>query len=382
MNPPAPLLSIHLSSNRPQDFVSFLDRLQAATSDMSAVEVVVKIDATDRPMNELLPEQRRIRPFRVTYLSTPLAGGFYGLWKCYDELLAASHPDAYFVVGLNDEMHFKTKGWDVVLRKYVGLFPDHIFRLRTSLHRSRNYYDYWEAGFANDTSALMTKRWLTVGGGWCPCNGPDSFQQCVAFYFGWLDRFNAARTYREVAISDVELEGHGALHGLSGQAFRRRQGGALKPWFVLMSHAMQEEAARRAQKLHAQIWSDAHGAGAYEIRDNRRQRRIEVADRSSGAVRQALSYRLNPVRVGLTNAWRRLNFGFYCAGGRSNVLPWYQNLMIHLCLRYEALDSYFDLNQDTYAGRFARLRPFYFFARALLLAVRNLLRRQDKSRME
>src|SRR4029077_5118179 len=189
------------------------DRLQEVTADFAAVEVVVKIDDSDAAMNRLLETEVKRRPFRVAFVSTPAPRDFYDLWKSYDVLLKAADPKAYFAECLNDEMFFRTKHWGSSLRNYVDLFPDHIFRLRTSPQKNRNYYDFWEAGFANDTSAIMTRRWLDIGGGWCPCNGPDSFQQCVAFYFGWLDRFNAGRPQRELAIDDIEVGGHGANAG-------------------------------------------------------------------------------------------------------------------------------------------------------------------------
>jgi len=367
-----PLLSIHLTSNRPKQFVDFLDRLQATTVDVSAVEVVVKIDEHDRDMNLLLQEECVSRPFRIRYISSPLEGGFYSLWQCYDDLLKACDPDAYFVVGLNDEMGFSKRGWDKVLETYVGMFPDHIYRLRTSAHRWRNYYDYWEAGFANDTSAIMTKRWLDIGGGWCPCNGPDTFQQSVAFYFGWLDRFNASRPYREIPIHDIELVGHGAAHGLTGSALRRRQGGSLAPYFVLMSHAKQEEAARRARKLLAHIWLHENGEDLYEIQDNRRRKRIELVDRSNGAVIRYMNYQLNRSRILFTNFYRMLNFGYYCAGGESNSIPWYRNFLIHLCLRIESLDSYFEIYEQP-PEKQRLVHHGYFFGRALIRAAWNRL---------
>src|SRR4051794_30641291 len=96
-DPYSVLLSIHLTSNRPDRFASFLDRLQQATADPGAVEVIVKIDDSDGPMNELVERESRSRPFRVAYLSTPLRGGFYGLWRSYDEILKLADPEAYFV---------------------------------------------------------------------------------------------------------------------------------------------------------------------------------------------------------------------------------------------------------------------------------------------
>ena len=341
----APLLSIHMTSNRPGNFVEFLDRLERATSAPSSVEVVIKIDDTDDAMNRLLASEVRARPFRIRYISTPLEGGFFGLWRCYDDLLRASDPDAYFCIGLNDEMHFKTQGWDMVLRKYVGLFPDHIFRLRTSGKRHRNYYDFWEPGFANDTSAFMTKKWLEIGGGWCPCNGPDTFQQYVAFYFGWLDRFNAARINRDIAINDVELEGHGASAGLSDAALRRRIGGSLNSHFTLVSHRMQEEAARRAQKLHAAIWMHQASRETWHAHDNRYRRRIEIARASDGAICHALRYALNPVRIWGTNTIRKLNCGYYLAGGSTNNLSTLENFALYLAFRHPSLDFWFELRQ-------------------------------------
>ncbi len=340
-NPPKTgvLLSIHFTSNRPDNFTRFLDRLEAATDDLSSVEVVVKIDDNDLDMNRVLQQEAARRLFRITYISTPLSGGFYGLWSCYDDLFKACDPNAYFLLPLNDEMHFANKGWDTTLRKYVGLHPDHIFRLRTSHHRLRTYYDFWEPGWSNDTSSFVTRRWIELGGGWCPCNGPDSFQQCVAYYFGWLRRFDVARPYREQPIYDISFGGAGDSIGLSGQALRQRMRGALKPWFILMSHRMQQEAARRAQILHAHIWAEAHPTlEQFEVRDNRRRHRIEVVDLLSTYTVDSHSYRLSWLRITLTNAFRKLNYGYYGGAGDTFRDRRLYNFIEYLCLRHGKLD--------------------------------------------
>src|SRR5258708_37385306 len=81
------LLSIHLTSNRPEQFAWFLDQLEDSTRDKTSVEVVVKIDDNDAAMNEMLPREMARRPFKIRYISTPLSGGFFELWRSYDELL-------------------------------------------------------------------------------------------------------------------------------------------------------------------------------------------------------------------------------------------------------------------------------------------------------
>jgi hypothetical protein len=267
-----------------------------------------------------------------------LVGGFYELWRCYDDFLKLCNPNAYFLLPLNDEMYFLTDGWDTVLRKYVGLFPDHIFRLRTSPHRFRTYFDFWEPGWSNDTSSFITKRWVELSGGWCPCNGPDSFQQCVAFYFGWLYRFDFTRPYREIPISDIDFGGSGEAIGMSGDALRRRHRGALKPWFILMSHAMQEEAARRAQKLHAHIWAEGNGLSHLFIRENRKSRCFEVVDGISNLVLRRRSYKLSWLRISLTNAVRKINYGYYGGAGEHFRNRPFHNFLEYLCLKYERID--------------------------------------------
>jgi hypothetical protein len=180
----------------------------------------------------------------------------------------------------------------------------------------------------------MTKRWLELGGGWCPCNGPDSFQQCVAFYFGWLERFNASRPYRELPVHDIDIGGAGANRELYGRKLRDRLGGAIKPWFILMSHRTQEDAARRARKLHAHIWIHERNLEKFEVQDNPRRRRIEVVD-AAGQTVHSLHYGLSAIRIGLTNQFRLLNYAYYGGGGAQYAYRLVRNALAFLSIRYE-----------------------------------------------
>ena len=75
------LLSIHMTSNRPEAFVQFLDRLDDTTDDHRSVEVVTKVDSDDPRMNELVACEQQRRRFKITHLSTPLDGGFFGVME-------------------------------------------------------------------------------------------------------------------------------------------------------------------------------------------------------------------------------------------------------------------------------------------------------------
>lgn len=311
---PGVLLSIHLQSNRPDNFSQFLDELEASLDDPANVEVVVKIDDTDMAMNELLPREIAKRPFVVKYISTPLVGGFFELWRSMNDMLKVCDPNAYFLWNMNDEMAILNKGWDTALSKYVGLFPDHIFRLRTSLFRFRNYYDFWECGFAPETSAITTKRWIDIGGGWNPCLGPDSFQQCVSYYFGYHDRFNKFKTLRDVPIHDILLAGEGAFVGLEGEQLWRRMRGAVRAWYRLMSYEIQTDASRRSQKLLAHIWAHDQNLENFTVEDDERGQEIIVRN-EHGKRMHALPYALPRLRTKLTNLWRVTHYFYYGGGG-------------------------------------------------------------------
>ncbi len=312
-----PLLSIHLQSNRPDNFTSYMENLVASADDPSRIEVVVKIDDTDAPMNVLLPQlvEKYRDVITLKYISTPLVGGFFELWRSMNDMLKVCHPHAYFLWNMNDEMAVLNAGWDTALAKYVGLFPDHLFRLRTSVFRSRNYYDYWECGFAPETSAITTKRWLDICGDWNPCLGPDSFNQCVAYYFGYHDRFYKLRVDRDIPVHDFIFAGEGAFLGMSGEALYRRARGACKAWYRLMSHEVQQDASRRAQRLMANIWAQREFR-QFRIEDNTRRKRFEVYDLTDTGKRPDLfPYKLSKLRIVLTNLYRASGYYYYAGGG-------------------------------------------------------------------
>lgn len=363
-----------MQSNRPSNFSRFLDRLEETTQDPAALEVIVKIDDTDVAMNAHLPLEVARRPFRLKYISTPLPDGFYGLWRSMNDMLRICDPGAYFILNLNDEMFFQTRAWDVALRRYVGLFKDDIFRLRTSFHRSRNYFDFWEAGYVNDTSAIMTKRWIDIGGNWCPCNGPDSFQQCVAYYFGWLHRFEVPATdiYRDIAIHDIAFGGAGSNSELKSRALYERLRGSRRAWYILMSHAMQEEAARRAQQLHAHIWAERDAAATYLVKDNRRARRVDVLHSQSGDVARSFPYALSWMRISLINFFRSANYGWY-GHPKDGDFRWFRTLVWYLCVKYETMDVVLEAYAEWHLARpEGRTRAYYLVRGAIRFAMRAL----------
>ncbi len=380
---PGKIVSIHLSSNRPQNFVRFLDCIEAYADHPESIEVVVKIDDTDVAMNALLPIEVAKRRLTLKFISTPLPDGFYGLWRALNDMLPLTDPDAYFVVNLNDEMYFGTQGWDSILRQHVGLFPDHVFRLRTSvLNRHRNYHDLWECGFAPETSAFTTQTWLRIGGDWTPCTGPETFQQCVAFYFSLYQRFSSSATCRDIAINDISVVGEGAdVSGIPHRALRLRQSGAIRQWFILMSHGMQQEASRRARALQAHIFAVAHDLPSSAVRTEA----SSIVVIHDGITLQRFDYRLSRLRIGLRNTLRFFNFHYYSGGGDEigrNPL-WNSFLVLRLLLEgTSAYDMYWQVSQAPWPEN-PTLRDYTIRAAIQLLVVApktlwRLIKRPDR----
>src|SRR6185369_16195058 len=243
---------------------------------------------------------------------------FPDIWKVYNPLFQLTSPDVYFVTLISDEMRFDTQGWDAILMQYKGYYPDDIFRLRCSQFRFRNYVDFWQCGFVPDSIAFYTRKWLSIQGDWNPCGGPDSFQQCVAFYMFTYDPFSPRQFHRDIVVPNLDFSGEGASIGMSEEALRKRLRENNRAWFTLMSHAMQEEAKRRAMCIISHIVSYANGGEhKNEVTEEPAQKYFLVCDKESGRVVERFCYGLSWLRITFTNLYRAPLLHYYCGGGRA-----------------------------------------------------------------
>lgn len=276
------LLSLSLLSNRPHLFSEMMDNLEATASDCSELEVLVGIDDGHIAMRDTVAAEASKRRIRIKCLSEPRTG-FFSLWptlnRMHQELCS---PDAYFVQHYNDEIRVRTKGWDQVLKRYIGLYPDDLFRLRVSDHRLWNYASLKDAGSFPETCPITTKRWIDITG-WAACHSADSFQQCIAL---WLAQ-GSWRQVRDVPVPELALSGFEAGAELNEPARRRHRSLAVKGWLRLFSSEIQTEANRLAKTLQAHIWAAQHGK-TIELRV--RGRNLEVLDCANGALIESLDF--------------------------------------------------------------------------------------------
>lgn len=312
MDTSKPFVSIQVPSNRPEQILRFLDHLQDTANDMQAFEVIVNLDEDDTIMTPLLTSEQSKRPFSLKYIKT-FSGGFYNSWKPINDMLPHTHSNAYFLIFLSDEFLFATKGWDDIVKSYIGYYPDNIFRLRCSQFRYHNYSDVWECGFAPDSIAFTTRKWVDLNQDWAPCFSSDAFQQCVAFYLFSDDPFMKEQVNRDIPVAQLNFKGEGTSIGLEGEKARERIAGGITAWFILMSHKMQVEAKRRAMLLKAHIIAakNPHYAAA----EVKHKKRVHIIDTRTEKVVESYSYRLSRIKIGLRNLYRRLFYLYYTGGG-------------------------------------------------------------------
>jgi hypothetical protein len=310
------LISIHLNSNRPAQLNLYFDSIEETADDPGLVEVLVNIDDHDTAMREMLEREIPRRSFAIKYLTSPRPASFCDLWKPINKLLNITDPGAYFLLNVSDEMLFATRGWDTILKSYVGFFPDHIFRLRTSRNKFRNYFDRWECSFAQDSIPITTKKWVEIGGDWNPCFGPDSFQQLVAFYLAREGRYYNKNYLRELPIINIKFHGDIPSLGIPAEKVWRLNHDHIKAMQICQSYSMQTEARRRAILLKAHIFAYESQLTNFCVTDDKSNKIIRLINADNGEVAGEFAYSLNWFAIFLTNQLRKLRFYAYFGGGK------------------------------------------------------------------
>ena len=316
------LISFNLASNRIDNLLALLENLEETAADPTCFEVLVKIDDEDVDLAKALDREIRCRPFPIKYLSGPRGNGYFELWKSINQLHTLCDPDAYFVCNINDEIRFKTQAWDENLTKYKNLFPDDIFRLRTSVNKYRNYGDFWECGYAPENYPFATKRWIDIQGDWNACHGPDAYQQFVAFYLSSLTWPAKEQYNRDVPITDILITGEGIYKQMSEEQMWLRVQRGWKTWWRITSPSMQLEASRRASLLAAHIWGAENIGDEYRVSEDALRRRVHVVRMETGCIEKRFSYRVNSMRIRVVNLLRRPTKYRQCGGNPPPIRMW------------------------------------------------------------
>lgn len=257
-----PLVSIHLASNRPDQFTEFVENVHSTVSNKNAYEIIVKIDTEDTRMIECVKAlAENFGTERIKALIGPREEGPWSTWKFYNTMFHMTHEKVYFMWNPSDEVRFITPGWDRILEKYIGFYKDNIFRLKLSDNRLRNFYHFHEVLGTPDNFPFMTKKWMDLCNLWGDCHSPDLFHQAVSYYLG-LDNI-----FRDIPIFDIELGGIEAGLLIPPEKMYSRTQNIRRLWLIALSKQMRSRYMAHAKKIRFFIQSCEKGAREIIIRE-------------------------------------------------------------------------------------------------------------------
>jgi len=247
------LISILFNTNNIDKSVSIIKKFFEKTTNPEKIQFCIKIDNDDTNFQDNFLKEMSKFKFNFVILSSPKGRGYIDLWQWVNYLYKVSSKNSKFVINISDEMHVEEKGWDKNLEKYVGLEEDNLYRLRTSVYKNRNYHDLWECGYAPDTTAIYTRKYISLQGNFSPCFGPDNGQQIVAYYLSKLNYPRHTQFLRDKVINDISFEGQGTNIGLAEEQLRKRRNINHLLWLNIFTYKNQTNFFQRARKIQTEI---------------------------------------------------------------------------------------------------------------------------------
>lgn len=291
------------------------DHFEKSTTDLSAIEFLIKIDSDHQAADAFMQEQVKRRPFKIRYISAPRMAGIFSLWAGVEQLLALVDDSSYFIQILSDEPYYTTQGWDQILRRYIGFYPDHVFRLRLSDVKFNNYATHYECAFRCDSFPIYTRRWLELTEGAGDCWGSDAYHQCVAYQLslgpGGYFNFHRERSLcRDVPATDLKMGGLGFCVGVSEEMQRERHIRNLREWRRLSGYKMQERFSYLARRMYCYIWAIEHKIPAFQLVTDKKKKQILVVS-EAGDVVYSVSYQLQMPIIVMQNLMRDMYTAYW-----------------------------------------------------------------------
>lgn len=309
-----PTIALLLASKRPAFLTALFENLRETVAQPDDVEVLVKADVEDPETVATLERERDGNPFRIVAHVTPRGGGYFALNRAYDALIAQASPDTYFFNVINDELRFRTPGWDRIVAARKTMFLDDIFFLRLSSNRIRNYYSLYDCTWAPENYCFYSRRWLELVGGWGDFWGVDSWQQCIAYHLGRVPngscppemiKLGMGRGHiRGIPVEGIELGAEEAMVNLTPEERADRNTRALRAFAGLATHSAQENFCRLAQRINAHLWAAPLGIPGFWLDDDWRRKAVVVRDNTGHRVRR-FRFRQSRYRIWAENGLRR-----------------------------------------------------------------------------
>ncbi len=293
-------ISICVPTFRPGNLLGLLDNLEATATDKKDFEVVVGIDEGDLAVISAVDGHKSKLSFVCRYVEVPKRESYYSLHFICEAMFTAAAPSSYFLWPLSDEVRLKP-GWDVALKRYRGLFPDDLFRLRMSGNKWRNYRTLYECLTHPDNYPAYTRAWLEAVDGIGEIAGQDTWQQSIDYFLGMLKNPYVPYgkgIFRSIPIHDIQLANEEAGHGLTRPQSQERHRRINQIYRDLSGLVAREKFLRLAQRVNVRIWRagklrEQPELAPLALHEDVKARRISVRD-AAGTELYGVSYSIIP----------------------------------------------------------------------------------------
>ncbi len=319
------IISIIFNTNNIKNSILSIKEFVEKAKNPKKIQFCIKVDNKGNFTNEFLDELKDIK-CNFVILSSPKGRGYIDLWQWINYLYKVSSKKSDFIINISDEMIVNEKNWDISLEKYINIEKDKIFRLRTSVYKNRNYKTLFECGYAPDTTAIYSRKYLSIQGDFSPCFGPDNGQQFVAYYLSIINYPRHYQFLRDHVINEISFTGQGTNKGLKGKARNKRMVINYLLWRNMFKHKFQREYYIRARKI--QIECLLSSFDKIKVTENLKKERYELIfkDEYEKNIKIFLPYSLSKLRVFLYNVLK-INFFKYHTGYQR---PFYEGVLTHI----------------------------------------------------
>lgn len=246
------LISILFNTNNIDTSLYSIKKFIDKSDDPAKLQFCIKIDNESNVTEEFL---KKISKYKSNFIiiSSPKGRGYLDLWQWINFLYKISSRKSKFVMNISDEMYVNEDKWDKLLEKYLNLTDDRIFRLRTSVYKNRNYSTLFECGYAPDTTAIYSRKYIELQGDFSPCFGPDNGQQFVAYYLATVNYPRHYQFLRDFVIETISFKGQGTNKGLEGESRNQRLVDNYLLWINMFKFKFQSIYLKRARKIQVEI---------------------------------------------------------------------------------------------------------------------------------
>lgn len=257
-----PIVSILVTSIHPEKLIGLMNNIEKTVSNPENIEFIVKVDAEDECMIDLVYKQKKIRKYNIYSIISPKLNGYWSCWFFLNNLLRLASEKSYYIWVPNDEIRIKTYGWDETLKKYYKLFDDDIFHLRLGNYKNHEN-SFIDCAPIGEHLSFVTKKWWEVTEG----IRADATDTGVAFInYHTRKYFNLNRV---IPIEDIEFENYDTavcgLHGLDEEKAQIKLSQVNDAYTEWLSYNFQLKNYYLAAKVYAHVYAQNYLGRNYSI---------------------------------------------------------------------------------------------------------------------